>query len=213
MLVNTRGVFNINMDKEHGIKSNIIMKDLIDVMSVFKKFGVRAFLAYGAVLGATRDKDFIPWDDDVDIDIIDKIDYKTRKKIGHLLGDIGFRTQSISFNVLGRMEMASMGNNGECAYDGDEETGIIVCERNFKFSIFFYKEENDEYVCTPKSEGVKLISNLKKFYEKPSYVKLHGNKFLCPAPIPEYLTYLYGDWKIPLKDKHAPQWSFRHPNG
>ncbi len=199
------------MDKEHGVKSDVIMKDLKDVMAVFQKFGVRAFLAYGAVLGAVREKDFIKWDDDIDIDVIDKCSFETRKKIGHALANIGFRTQPICFNVFGVMELTAMGDGMGCAYDGDGETGIIVCERNFKFSIFFYKEEGDEYVCTPKVGALKLISNLKKFYEKPDYVKLHGQKFLCPAPIKEYLTYMYGDWKTPKRDNaHAPQYNQRH---
>lgn len=186
------------------------MKDLKDVMSVFKKFNVRAFLAYGAVLGTVRDGDFIPWDDDIDLDIIDKCDLKTRKEIGATLGDLGFRYQPISFNVWGRMELTAVGSNGECRYDGDEETGIIVCERNFKFSIFFYKEEDDEYVCTPKVNAKKLISNLKKFYNKPEKVKLHGETFITPGPLKEYLTYLYGDWKTPKRDSHAPQYNSRH---
>lgn len=199
------------MDKEHGVPSDVIMKDLNDVMAVFEKFGVRAFLAYGAVLGAVREKDFIKWDDDIDIDIVDEVDFETRKKIGHTLANLGFRTQPIAFNVFGMMEMTACEINGGTAYDGDGETGIIVCERNFKFSIFWYKEEGDEYVCTPKVGGKKLISNLKKFYVKPDYVKLHGKKFLCPAPIKEYLEYMYGDWKTPKRDNaHAPQYTSRH---
>lgn len=198
------------MDKEHNIPSSLIMKDLKDVMAVFKKFNVRAFLAYGAVLGAVRDGDFIPWDDDIDIDVIDKIDIETRKAIGGTLADLGFKFQPISFNVFGRMELTAVSDNGGCAYDGDGDTGIIVCQRNFKFSIFFYQEEGDEYVCTPKINAKKLISNLKKFYVKPDYVKLHGEKFMTPAPLKEYLTYLYGDWKKPVRDFHAPQYPARH---
>lgn len=198
------------MDKEHGVPSDVIMKDLKDVMSVFKKFNVRAFLAYGAVLGAVREKDFIKWDDDIDIDVIDKIDLRTRKQIGGTLADLGFKFQPISFNVFGRMEMTAINSDSGCAYDGDEETGIIVCERNFKFSIFFYKQEGDEYVCTPKVNALKLISSPVKFYQKPDKVKLHGETFITPAPLKEYLTYLYGDWKKPVRDKHAPQYNSRH---
>lgn len=200
-------------DKEHGVPSEVIMKDLNDVMSVFAKYNVRAFLAYGAVIGAVREKDFIKWDNDIDIDVVDKIDIRTRKAIGNTLGQLGFMALEISFNVFGSMEMTAMGQNGECRYDGDEETGIIVCKRNFNFSIFFYKEEGEEYVCTPKKYAVKLISNLKKFYVKPDTVKLHGKKFICPAPIREYLTYMYGDWKTPKRDTHAPQYKQRHEHG
>ena len=191
-------------DIEHGVSSEVIMHDLNLVMAVFEKHGVRAFLAYGAVLGATREKDFIKWDDDIDIDVVDECSLQTRKSIGWMLYDLGFEKQDIAFNVFGRMEEVERG------YNGDEKTGIIVCKRNFKFSIFFYKREDDEMVCTPKLGALKLISNLAKFYDKPDQVKLHGKKFLCPAPIKEYLTYVYGDWKTPKKDYHAPLYPKRH---
>ncbi len=198
-------------DKIHGIPSELIMKDLKDVMATFKKYGVRCFLAYGALLGAVREKDFIKWDDDIDLDVIDKCDIKTRKDIGGTLADLGFRTQPIAFNVFGRMEMVATGMNGECTYDGDGETGIIVCERNFKFSIFFSKQEGDEYVCTPKSYAKKLISVPVKFYEKPGTVKLHKETYQCASPLQEYLTYMYGDWKTPNRvNAHAPQYNARH---
>ncbi len=202
------------MDTLHGVDSKLIMKDIKDILAVFKRYNTHLFLSYGAVLGSVRDKDFIKWDDDVDFDVIQPIDYETRKAIGWALIDLGFRPQPIAFNVFGRMEP------GEIGYNGDGETGIIVCERNFKFSIFFYKEEptenNDgdvvyEMVCTPKIGAVKLISCLSKFYQKPDTVKLHGVKFTTPGPIKEYLEYVYGkDWKKPIKDYHAPQYKQRH---
>lgn len=202
---------NINIDKEHGIKSDVIMKDLNDVMAVFKHYGVNAYLAYGAVLGAVREKDFIKWDDDIDIDVIDEIDFETRKNIGNTLANLGFRAQPICFNVFGHMEMTAMGPENQCRYDGTDKTGIIVCERNFKFSIFFYQKEGNEYVCTPKSGAYKLISNLCRFYDKPGEVKLHGKKFKTPGPVKEYLEYMYGDWKTPKRDNsHAPQYRDRH---
>jgi len=193
------------------INNELKMKDLKDVMSVFKSHKVRAFLSYGAVLGAVREKDFIQWDDDIDIDVVDTISFETRKSIGATLGDLGFIAQMISFNVLGRMELTAIGLQGECRYDGDGETGIIVCTRNFPFSIFFYKEEGDDFVCTPKVGAMKLISNLKKFYEKPASVKLHKETFITPGPLPEYLTYMYGDWKTPQRENaHAPQYNKRN---
>jgi len=196
------------IDKNHGVPSNLIMKDLNDVMAVFEKYGVTAYLGYGAVLGAVREKDFIKWDDDIDLDVIDaEASYETRKKIGHTLLDLGFKNQPITFNVFGRMELAEDG------YNGDAETGIYVFERNFKFSVFWYKKEGNEYVCTPKMGSQKLISNLTKFYDKPGKVKLHGKKFITPGPVKEYLTYMYGDWKTPNRENaHAPQYNNRVHN-
>lgn len=177
---------------------------------VFKKYNVRAFLAYGAVLGAIREGDFIKWDDDIDLAIVDPIDFKTRKDIGWDLLNIGFHTQPIAFNVFGRMEQ------GEHGYNGDGETGIIVNERGFKFSIFFYKEtecekHGREYVCIPKLGAVPLLCTPLKFYTNPDTVKLHGEHFMVPGPVKEYLEYTYGDYMTPKKENaHAPQWRSQH---
>lgn len=186
------------------LDKKLAMKDLKDVMAVFKRYNVPAFLSYGAVLGAVRDGGLIPWDDDLDIDVVDKCNFETRKRIGHTLLDLGFMPQPITFNVFGRMELSEPG------YNGDGETGIIVCQRNVPFSIFFYKQEGDEMVCTPKTGSIKLISNLAKFYDNPAEVKLYGEKFKTPGPLKEYLTYMYGDWKKPVEGFHAPQYKQRH---
>lgn len=200
-----------NVDVNHNIPSSVIMKDLEAVLDVFKRHNVRAFLSFGAVLGGTREKDFIKWDDDIDLDVIDKCDYQTRKSIGWMLYDMGFNPQPISFNVFGRLEPSEIG------YNGDGETGIIVCERNFKFSIFFYKEEDcslhgKEMVCTPKLGAVKLICMPARFYDAPGEVKLHGKRFMTPGSVKDYLEYVYGDWKKPIKEGgHAKQYHALHP--
>lgn len=177
-----------------------IKKDIKDILNVFEKYGVKIYLTYGAFLGAVRDGKLIPWDDDIDFDVVDPVDLKTRKAIGWALYDIGFKTQPIAFNVFGRMESSLSG------YNGDGQSGIIVVERNYKFSIFFYKQEGEDLNCYPMLGSVKLISIPIKFYYEPhGQIKLLGFKFLTPSPQKEYLGYVYGhDWKIPIRDLHAP---------
>lgn len=189
----------------HGVPSKVIMKDLEDVLAVFKKHGVKAYLCYGAILGSVRENDFIKWDDDIDLAVIDPIDLQTRKSIGWMLYDLGFRPQPITFRVFDRMEP------GEIGYNGTDQSGIIVCERGFKFSIFFFKEvdcpkHGRELICMPKLGSKVLISTPAKFFDKPSSVKMHGVKFECPGPVMEYIEHTYGkDWKQP-SGKHADQY-------
>src|SRR3990167_7741422 len=129
------------------IKSKYLerVKDLETIKEVFDKFGVPFYIVYGAVLGLHRDGDFIEHDDDIDLAVcwgredntgkennLHKcVDFETRKKIGWALYDLGFQPQPICFNVFGRMEPSEIG------YNGGENSGIIVCERNYKFTIFF----------------------------------------------------------------------------
>lgn len=186
------------------------IKDLETVKQVFDKHGVRFLIVYGALLGFYRDGDFLPGDEDIDIAVIDEIDLKTRKAIGWALYDLGFQPQQILFNVFGRMEPSAIG------YNGDAETGIIVCERNFKFTIFFFKEEDcdlhgKEMVCTPMLGSMKLISSPSKFYEKTSTIKIGKNKYLVPAPVEDYLAFTYFDnWKDKTDRRHGHTYNEMH---
>lgn len=185
-------------------------KDLEEIQKVFDSFGVRLFLTYGALLGIYRDGKFIDYDDDIDLCVVDKISFETRKKIGNLLLDLGYNPQPILFKVFGRMEL------GEPGYNGDGETGIIVCEKRIRITIFFFKEEEcpihgRDMTCWPKHGGIKLIFTPAKFFDNPETIKFKGNKYLTPGPIKEYLSFMYGDdWKKPIKGKHAPQWGEAH---
>lgn len=181
----------------------LIYKDLEDIKAVFDSEGVRFFVVYGALLGHYRDGDFLPGDDDIDLAVVDRIPFEQRKAIGWKLMDIGFKTQPIVFNVCGRMEMAEQG------YNGDKESGIIVCERNFKFTIFFFREEtcpmhDREYVCIPKYGSVKLISTPTRFYQKTDTIKINKKKYLTPHPIKEYLSFTYfNNWKDKTDRRHG----------
>lgn len=186
------------------------IKDIETIKTVFDKFGVRLILGYGALLGFHRDGDFLPGDDDVDFIVIDDIDLKTRKDIGWTLFHLGFQPQQITFNVFGRMEPTEIG------YNGDEKTGIIVCERNFKFTIFFFKEEQcdqhgEEYVCVPKLGALKLISTPKKFYDKLDTIKINKKKYLTPSPIEDYLDFTYfNNWKDKTDRRHGETYFEMH---
>lgn len=185
-------------------------KDLEQIKEVFDRFGVRFFIVYGALLGHHRDGDYLPGDDDIDIAIVDPVSLETRKKIGWMLYDLGFMPQNIMFNVFGRMEPSEIG------YNGDGETGIIVCERNFKFTIFFFKEEDcpmhgREYVCTPKLGALKLISTPVKFFEKEGKIKIGKNKYLAPTPVEDYLKHHYfGNWKDKNDRRHSDTYFVQH---
>lgn len=187
------------------------IKDLETIKQVFDKFNVRFLIVYGALLGFYRDNDFLPGDDDIDLAVIDSIDLKTRKAIGWALYDLGFVPQAISFNVFGRMEI------GEPGYNGDDNTGIIVCQRNFKFTIFFFDKpelcemHHEEIICTPKLGSVRLISSPSKFYKNTATIKIGKHKYLTPAPIADYLAFTYfNNWKDKLDRRHGETYFEMH---
>lgn len=186
------------------------IKDLEEIQRVFDSFSVRVVLVYGALLGFHRDGDFLPGDDDIDLAVIDPIGYETRKGIGRRLLALGFTPLPIAFNVVGQMEMSEPG------YNGDTSTGIIVCQRDFKFTIFFFQKEHcakhgDEYVCVPKMGAVKLISTPVKFFEKLGTIKINKKKYLTPAPIEAYLADTYfNNWKDKTDRRHGLLYNQQH---
>ena len=192
------------MDKENAIK------DLELVKQVFNQHNVPFFLAYGTCLGAYRDKDFLPDDDDIDLGVVEPIDLKTRKAIGWVLYDLGFKAQDVMFNVFGRLEPSELG------YNGDGETGIIVCERSVKFTIFFFKKEKcgkcgEHMVCIPKLGAMKLIASPAEFYKKFDKIKFYGQSYNAPHPVRRYLEWTYEDWRNPLKRDHGKLYFETHP--
>lgn len=191
------------------VSTSSILKDVEDIQKVFNKYGVRLFVLYGALLGLYRDRKLIPYDDDIDFGIIDPINLETRKKLGWALTDLGFKVQEIAFNVFGRWEQA------EAGYNGNEKTGIMVLKRNFDFTFFFYEEvdcsqHGKEYVCTPRLGSYPLISMPTEYFKNTDTIKFGKLKLLTPKPIHEYLTWTYGNYKIPEKGKHAQQWKEAH---
>lgn len=184
-------------------------KDLEQIKEVFDKFNVKLIVVYGLLLGMYRDGKPIEHDEDIDLAVIEPIDLKTRKDIGWMLHSLGFVRQHIGFNVFGRME------GDEEGYNGTEDTGILVIERNFKFTIFFFQEEDcekhgKEYVCIPKLGAVKLISTPKKFFELHETIKINGKKYLTPCPIKDYLEFTYKNWKSKTDRDHGETYPTAH---
>jgi len=191
--------------------NEIAIKNLKLVKKVFDKFNVKFFLAYGTALGAYRDGDFLPEDNDIDLVITQKVSFETKKDIGWMLYDLGFLPADVAFNVFGRFEPVEIG------YNGDENTGIIVCEKDhIEFSIFFFYEEDckqhgREYVCIPKLGALKLIATPTKFYNKADKVIFYKDEYLIPHPIEDYLEFTYQEWKDPLRRDHGLTYFEMHP--
>ena len=193
------------MDKDLAIKNLKLVK------KVFDQYEVPFYLVYGTALGAYRDGEFLPNDNDIDLAVVKPIDLKTRKMIGFMLFDLGFHPADVAFNIYNRWEPVEMG------YNGDDKTGIIVCHKDkIEFTIFFFYEEDckkhgREYVCIPRLGALKLISTPTRFYEKSEKVKFKGDEYLIPSPIEEYFEFTYEDWKNPLKRDHGLTYFEMHP--
>jgi len=73
---------NLNLFKE--VQQHTI-DDLLDVKSVFDKHRIVFWLDYGTLLGAVRDGRIIPWDDDVDLGVLEAEKKKLLRAINELV--------------------------------------------------------------------------------------------------------------------------------
>lgn len=64
------------------IVQQILWDMYVQISDIFDKNGVKYFLSYGSMLGALRHNDFIPWDDDFDICVMQD-DYDKAIKLLH----------------------------------------------------------------------------------------------------------------------------------
>lgn len=152
------------IDKEIASENLTILKSILD------KKGLKPLFAYGTLLGAIREKDFITHDED--IDLIAKAEDK--QAIFDLLPELmaeGF--------VVAR-------------YDRRELFTIIRKGEYIDF-YFFKPYKNNTRYCS----GV-LCPN--EFFDNVTLIPFKGNEYWAPADYEGFLLFEYGEnWRTPIQ--------------
>ena len=191
----------------HQKNINNSLKLLKIVIEKLNKYSIDYYLDFGTLLGAVREKGFIPWDDDMDISLVDNRD---AKKIEQILLEIrkeyGYRIYLNSFESAINKRIR---NNKPIYFENINFTSPrnyqIAKIRNNRFWIFgrgnttidiFFKYEKDGYLHW-MADG--RISRIKKDFLSSNLIDIdfYNLKVKIPANYDEYLTKLYGDWKRP----------------
>ena len=144
---------------------------LFEVDNVLKSLGLKYWLTMGTALGLVRDSQFIPWDDDIDIDIYSEVLIPRFDVLIHKLAEAGYVCRYVH-----------RGNTSK----------VSAYKNNFKISIGMLYLDGE-------LRRSKLAKFPKRFFENSIEYALDGRLFNIPAPTDEYLSLIYKDWKTPIR--------------
>ena len=157
---------------------NIRKKEFLKICDVLTSLKINFFLNSGILLGAIRDNDFIKWDWDIEISVFSYEFFPKIDLICLTLEKSGFKITRIIRNK----------NNLKIDFIG-------ICPSDVtSYTIYGWKYSKLRDVYWRKE-----LSIPSKFLNKLSKFNFLGQQFNCPSYIEEYLTFVYGNWKIPLR--------------
>jgi hypothetical protein len=148
-----------------------VRKELFREVYIFlQELNINAWITGGTLLGAVRDNDFIEWDDDIDLDLLES---------SFLLNMYDIREGLIQLGYIVRL------------IDDTEYPKMVVYKNSMKIAIGSLKESNDMLLRPCYKLPV-------KFFKVDKTISFMGLLVLAPHPPEDYLTYVYGKgWSKP----------------
>ena len=144
-------------------------RGLVELAGLLESTGIRYLLLDGALLGAVRDKAFIPWDWDVDIGVYAESAEGKVWKILDRASEAGFKVTMVRFGWM-RLDLEKEGS---------------------EFTLQFYYEEG-----AMRRAGV--IQHPKEFFDETAEIEFLGRRYPCPRDKERMLARHYGDdWMKP----------------
>ena len=164
------------LEAEQTIDRDNAIKALKEVKHILDSFKITFFLRQGTCLGAVRDNDLLPWDDDVDIGSVLGIHGVIEKSLGQVVET--FRNHGF----LTRLDQMSV------------SPYIPLVKYSTRIDWQCYKVVDNYIVQFPfQRNPISLFTELKK-------ITFLGETFYVPNPPEEYLRLKYGgNWKTPKK--------------
>ncbi len=161
------------IDKVKAFDNLCLFKEICDRNSF------RFFLAYGTLLGALREKDFIDHDEDIDV----AADYADKDIFMSML----FELRESGFEVA----------------RWDPRGLLSIIRNNEYIDIYFFKKYNEKLMVNC---GMPIPV---KFFENQSSIDFKGVMFNAPSDLVGAMEFWYGkDWQTPARwlDYDTPGW-------
>lgn len=162
-----------------GMNMESAKEVLLEVDGLLKELKIKYFLSCGTALGLYRDGNFIPWDDEIDIDIYSEIFIPRMEEM---------KEKFINHNFIARL--TSRGKTSK----------MSVFKKGVKVAMGAIYDNNEGYRCDSYQKFPI------DFYENAVQFELGGVNFTLPGPLDKYLTFYYGDWKTPIKSYNPEEY-------
>ncbi|MFC1899531.1 LicD family protein [Chloroflexota bacterium] len=160
---------------DQPVNINTARKLIAEIKKIMDDNNVSFFLRQGTCLGAIRNGDLIPWDDDIDI--------------GSIYGLHGFEEQQIATVIP---DMQKKGFLTRISAHNDYYKCVTFVKGSMRIDWGCYWEINSSIIMYP------AIPIPMRLFESLKEIELLGRKYLVPNPPEEYLCYKYGeDWRTP----------------
>lgn len=167
------------------MNANDAKRHLLEVKQVFDSLNTKFWLWRGTLLGAVRDKKFIPWDHDVDLAILAK---DWNRHLRKRLEVKGFRCT-------------------KGMYPNWKTWGFRLRKYQVKTDLFlqYYYPPDDVYIqLSHKNGSMDRFLTMAKLFRKDCFVEFLGQQFYVPDLTEEYLEWIYGkSWRTPLRMKRS----------
>lgn len=161
----------------------LIKKDFSELINLLNDLSINFFIDSGLLLGIYRDGDIIKWDWDIEISLVEPDFTNNLNKIIEKTIEKGFSIHKIDKKLL-KLEI-----NKSLSYE------IF----SFTFKGWKHDKKNAYFVRREFKIPEKYFFNKKRI----AFLNFDLN---CPGPIEEYLTFMYGDWKTPIRSNNMEEY-------
>lgn len=154
----------------HQIDRQIAFDNLCAINSVLEGKGVFWGVIYGTMLGIYRDGDFIEWDEDTDLYILEEDEA--------IFKDVIWDLVKVGFELI-RYERA----------------GLYSFIRNGEYVDFYVLNKLSKELRLTSDGGILF----ERFIKERRLIDFKGLNLFVPKDIEEFLSFAYGDWKKPVR--------------
>lgn len=151
-------------------------KHFLQIVEIFQSNKIPFFLQAGVVLGAYRENYFIKWDWDVEFGMFSSDFMKHYDLIRQKLVEKKFEI----FHEIKNIKDGKI----DCFKGNDHKSTL--------FEILSWSLDKDKNLYRRWK-----INIPREFLDREYKIRFLNRYFKCPGPVEEYLTYQYGEWKIP----------------